>query len=709
MVGTSEQFEFGPNSSSDTEDPDELVMFTSGRFQFGPDGGSETEDDEDFASWPDVGGTVAEEDEGTKPAKHAGRHGHHKRDKGPTGGARQVANDIVADIAADAAAANATTVCEFCPDGLTAGEDFVMPTGDNATCGMAREFAESVPRENPACVTIQLAQDVCCPAPGEDDATENDTTATTTAAPIVDDGTAVTEAPVTDDPITEAPDIEASPGANCTICNGATVDTTINIPGMGLCQDVITSFAAFPSDDPKCDSFDLYEILCCPVAAAEPCLICPEGYALDAEVEAQGTGLTCGQISEYSEEGTERCDFVKAEENDLEIVSACCVPDAATTEPDAPATETDATDPATETDAPVDAPGTDSEDGLAGKASKVAKASKAKTHKNHMAKAHKEHPDQQPPKSSKSSKSSTKESKVGKESPTKSSAKMFAKAKGKGEMSIVHKTSAKSSKMAKAKVHKDHKGKVHKADEMSMKSQKESKGGKKFGSKSSAEMTDDVKGEGQMMSMMHGSAKSAKMAKAKVHKDHKGKVHKADEMSMKSQKESKGGKKFGSKSSAEMTDDVKGEGQMMSMMHGSAKSAKMAKAKVHKDHKGKAHKADPSYSKMSAKSSKSMKAHKLDTLDTKAKKISPDVSYKSKQSKRTQHSLQPSTALPEASPETNAKEIPPGPNSTTAVPEVGQETNATEIPPDSTTALPEVSQETNATEIPPGTNSTEVP
>ena len=67
-------------------------------------------------------------------------------------------------LSVDAAAPDCD-VYSFYPDGLAVIPNYKLPTNDNVTCGIAGVYATGLSPWDPLCLTTQLAQILCCPAP----------------------------------------------------------------------------------------------------------------------------------------------------------------------------------------------------------------------------------------------------------------------------------------------------------------------------------------------------------------------------------------------------------------------------------------------------------------------------------------------------------------------------------------------------------------
>ena len=111
----------------------------------------------------------------------------------------------------------------------------------------------------------------------------------------------------------------------CTICAGATIDTSITIPDIGDCDTAIGMVSSTMSaDSPDCPYFQLFEAVCCPIPATNPCSICPEGYTINGGAYVQDeSGPTCSDVLTNTEEGSPACSALKDQTE--ELISTCCV------------------------------------------------------------------------------------------------------------------------------------------------------------------------------------------------------------------------------------------------------------------------------------------------------------------------------------------------------------------------------------------------
>jgi len=127
---------------------------------------------------------------------------------------------------------------------------------------------------------------------------------------------------------------EADPCGMC--ANGVTVDADVTIPDFGDCQGAIEQASFLAADSEMCFQMKIYEILCCPVLATDPCWICPDGdhihggaNVLGDDDEVSNLELTCSDVSMYSEEGSDLCNLAKNEVSEI-----CCVAAGAPSQPD---------------------------------------------------------------------------------------------------------------------------------------------------------------------------------------------------------------------------------------------------------------------------------------------------------------------------------------------------------------------------------------
>jgi hypothetical protein len=173
--------------------------------------------------------------------------------------------------------------CTICPDGATAGDDFAPYSNSNMTCKELIDFAMSFETGTDMCQVSEADEALCCPPPAENP---------------------------------------------CIICPaGITAgDDYAPYESMGIpmtCSELVAFSALFESSSDKCTP-DIDEAHCCPTAADNPCIICPNGATAGddfAPYASLSSDETCKEIIEFTknfETGSEYCELSELDE------SFCC-------------------------------------------------------------------------------------------------------------------------------------------------------------------------------------------------------------------------------------------------------------------------------------------------------------------------------------------------------------------------------------------------
>ncbi|KAL3808209.1 hypothetical protein ACHAXA_001197 [Cyclostephanos tholiformis] len=171
--------------------------------------------------------------------------------------------------------------CIICPNGTTV-PDSIIPyasQGITLSCPDLIEYSKSFASSDDFC-TPDADEALCCPPPAEDP---------------------------------------------CVICpNGATAaDDYIPYPEIGTCAQLIEYSYLFESSDDWCTP-DKDEAMCCPKAADNPCIICPNGATAGEDFLPYGTSgssQTCKELIDLAknfETGSELCQLSEIDE------SLCC-------------------------------------------------------------------------------------------------------------------------------------------------------------------------------------------------------------------------------------------------------------------------------------------------------------------------------------------------------------------------------------------------
>ena len=177
--------------------------------------------------------------------------------------------------------------CIICPDGVTAGNDYVPEyEGNTATCSELIEYAKQYESGSVACGLFDIDREHCCPTD-----------------PVVDN--------------------------TCIICpDGATAGDDF-VPeayrdSKLTCGDLIYAAESYEADSAWCELSYVDAVYCCPTAPVNPCIICPFGaFAGDDFVprESSGSTMTCKELIDFAklfESGSYHCDLIETDE------ALCC-------------------------------------------------------------------------------------------------------------------------------------------------------------------------------------------------------------------------------------------------------------------------------------------------------------------------------------------------------------------------------------------------
>ena len=183
--------------------------------------------------------------------------------------------------------------CNVCPNGATAGDDFVPEFGLGSTCMYLITKANQLETGSVLCGYFEAYKNYCCP----------DVNANTTAVPVE----------------------ETSTQDSCEACpNGATFTGEFEFEGVSMtCSDLISFAMSFAPGSAECASFADVETVCCPPVAENPCEVCPDGVTFDGDFEFEGVSVTCSDIISIAmglESGSDECVEVPREEVEL----ICC-------------------------------------------------------------------------------------------------------------------------------------------------------------------------------------------------------------------------------------------------------------------------------------------------------------------------------------------------------------------------------------------------
>ena len=177
--------------------------------------------------------------------------------------------------------------CIVCPDGVTAGDDYVPEyEGNTATCSELIESAKQFEFGSSYCGLYDVDATYCCPSD-----------------PVVDN--------------------------TCIICpDGATAGDDFvpeaYIDSKLTCSDLIYAAESYEADSLWCELSKVGAVHCCPTAPVNPCILCPFGaFAGDDFVprESSGSTMTCKELIDFAklfESGSYLCDLIETDE------ALCC-------------------------------------------------------------------------------------------------------------------------------------------------------------------------------------------------------------------------------------------------------------------------------------------------------------------------------------------------------------------------------------------------
>jgi hypothetical protein len=184
--------------------------------------------------------------------------------------------------------------CNICPNGATAGDDFVPNSYSGSTCMYLITQAKKHETGSAFCEGYFETYAIsCCP----------EVTAYATAIPVEE--------------TTDQDSCEACP-------NGATFTGVFEFEGTSMtCSDMISFGLLFAPGSAECASLTDLEAVCCPPVAENPCDVCSDGVTFDGEFEVEGVSMTCSDIISLAmglESGSDECVEVPREEVEL----ICC-------------------------------------------------------------------------------------------------------------------------------------------------------------------------------------------------------------------------------------------------------------------------------------------------------------------------------------------------------------------------------------------------
>ena len=168
--------------------------------------------------------------------------------------------------------------CIICPNGITAGDDFVpnASSGNSMTCLELIDSSMNFESGSQMCSFSSLYKISCCPTTTAPTSADSVNVAAPTNTPTETPTFAPTELP-TFDAMTPAP----VPANTCIICPDGT-DAAAFAPyaddgDSRTCADLIDEARLYDIGSDECGNSELHELHCCYTAPENPCIICPNG------------------------------------------------------------------------------------------------------------------------------------------------------------------------------------------------------------------------------------------------------------------------------------------------------------------------------------------------------------------------------------------------------------------------------------------------
>jgi hypothetical protein len=168
--------------------------------------------------------------------------------------------------------------CIICPNGITAGDDFVpnASSGNSMTCLELIDSSMNFESGSQMCSFSSLYKISCCPTTTAPTSADSVNVAAPTNTPTETPTFAPTELP-TFDAMTPAP----VPANTCIICPDGT-DAAAFAPyaddgDSRTCADLIDEARLYEIGSEECGNSELHELHCCFTEPENPCIICPDG------------------------------------------------------------------------------------------------------------------------------------------------------------------------------------------------------------------------------------------------------------------------------------------------------------------------------------------------------------------------------------------------------------------------------------------------
>ena len=199
--------------------------------------------------------------------------------------------------------------CIICPNGITAGDDFVpnASSGNSMTCLELINSSMDFESGSQMCSFSSIYKISCCPTTTAPTSADTVNVAAPTNTPTETPTFAPTELP-TFDAMTPAPipapvtlDNGTGVGNTCIICPDGT-DAAAFAPyaddgDSRTCADLIDEARLYEIGSDECGNSELHELHCCYTAPENPCIICPDGATAGDDYVPEYAGNSVGRAT----------------------------------------------------------------------------------------------------------------------------------------------------------------------------------------------------------------------------------------------------------------------------------------------------------------------------------------------------------------------------------------------------------------------------
>ena len=222
-------------------------------------------------------------------------------------------------------AAELDNPCIICPDGATAGDDFIpnASSGNSMTCSELISSFMAFEAGSQMCAFSKMYRVSCCPTATAPTPAVVLTTPDPTPAPDDDTNEATT---------TTASTLDSGVDNPCIICpDGITegmddVAPYANNEDFRTCAQIVQDALSVESGTGDCGYAELRQVGCCYAEPANPCNICPNGATAgdDYVHEYEENTMTCKDLIDsamYVESGSDACALY-----DIDMAN-CCPPE----------------------------------------------------------------------------------------------------------------------------------------------------------------------------------------------------------------------------------------------------------------------------------------------------------------------------------------------------------------------------------------------